>query len=91
MTSTLVPPFVFLLLTLTSRLYEITILDGLFTALEANSPGLILAFFVALGCPLLAVLQGAGSLLKGQSRLRAAFYTCCGIALLAANLVVHFA
>ena len=78
------------LLALTSRLYEIALLDGLFAALAANSPGLLLALFVALGCPLLAVLQGTGSLLRGQSRLRAAFYTVCGVALLVANLVTHF-
>ena len=36
------------------------------------------------------VSQGTGSLIRGQSRLRAAFYTVCGVALLVANLVTHF-
>ena len=65
MSSTLIPPFVFLLLALTSRLYEIALLDGLFAALAANSPGWLLALFVALGCPLLAILQ-AGDRLANQ-------------------------
>lgn len=91
MSSTLIPPFIFLLLALTSRLYEIVLLNGLFAALAANSPGWLLALFVALGCPLLAILQGTGWLIRGQSRLRAAFYTACGGALLIANLVTHFA
>ena len=85
MTSTLIPPFIFFLLTLANRLYEVTLLDDLLGALSANSPGLLLAFFVALGCPLLAVLQGTGSLIRGQSRLRAAFYTLCGLVLIAFN------